>query len=862
LIPVRLQLKNFMSYGDAVPPLELAGVRMACLSGDNGNGKSALLDAMTWALFGETRAAAEDDLIRIGSDDCAVLLDFEVGTEKYRVKRQRGKRAGAIWELQIWQADGSLRSLSGTNARETKARIEHLLRMDYRTFLASGYLAQGRADEFARATVTERKKVLADILDLSRYERLEEMAKERHKEAGARELDVERELNAIDRELENEDRYHLALEEAQRRLLEIGAEITAAGKEYEDALSQIQGLETEERRALDLEERVREARDECARTERTIAEICARITSAEAIVARRPAIEAATARAADAAQRIAELQPQFDRMLLLEREARTLETTIRDEHTRLDRERYKAQCDVETLEGESRDVNLYDTELSDIDAAIAGYGAPGTAQSPDARRRDAEAKRAETDDGMVALKGEHGAVRAQIDALEKRIGALAGSDASLCEYCGQPLPPGRRAAALSEARAEQERLAARLEQIVAAGREAKRQSDRLRQDAERAQADLAAVGKLEARRAQAIQERYRLSERTKTLPDVRRHLERATRQLTDKDFLHAEQERQVRIAAELERLERVAQDLQAARAEHESLAGTERDRLLLQQAEEALSTEPARVEEGRALVARRTGQIEQAQHRIAEIRTRTAGLTALRATQKLASARLTRAQEAARDTERQVGHFAGKLEHCAKLKEERARWREQRQAAARDRDLYRELVAAFGKKGVQALIIETALPEIEEHANDLLSRMTDNAMHLRLLTQREAKSKSARDSGGAIETLDIVISDDAGTRPYEMYSGGEAFRINFALRVALSRLLARRAGAPLQTLILDEGFGTQDPRGREALVGAINAITDDFQLILVITHIEELKEAFQTRIEVVKGPDGSTFTMQ
>ena len=137
--------------------------------------------------------------------------------------------------------------------------------------------------------------------------------------------------------------------------------------------------------------------------------------------------------------------------------------------------------------------------------------------------------------------------------------------------------------------------------------------------------------------------------------------------------------------------------------------------------------------------------------------------------------------------------------------------------------------------------------------------MTDGGLQLRLVTQRDAKSKSA--AGAAIETLDIAISDDMGTRPYELYSGGEAFRINFALRVALSRLLAHRAGAPLQTLILDEGFGTQDPKGREAIVDAINSISDSFALILVITHIEELKEAFPTRIEVTKGASGSSFTI-
>ena len=106
-----------------------------------------------------------------------------------------------------------------------------------------------------------------------------------------------------------------------------------------------------------------------------------------------------------------------------------------------------------------------------------------------------------------------------------------------------------------------------------------------------------------------------------------------------------------------------------------------------------------------------------------------------------------------------------------------------------------------------------------------------------------------------------MISDELGTRPYELYSGGEAFRINFAIRIALSRLLARRAGAQLRSLFIDEGFGTQDARGREQLVAAINSIQDDFDRILVITHIDELKDAFPARIEVTKTPQGSHFTL-
>ena len=90
-----------------------------------------------------------------------------------------------------------------------------------------------------------------------------------------------------------------------------------------------------------------------------------------------------------------------------------------------------------------------------------------------------------------------------------------------------------------------------------------------------------------------------------------------------------------------------------------------------------------------------------------------------------------------------------------------------------------------------------------------------------------------------------------------MFSGGEAFRVNFAIRLALSEILAQRAGARLQTLVIDEGFGSQDAQGRQRLIEAISLVRQDFAKILVITHIDELKEKFPNRIEVEKTDRGS-----
>ncbi len=161
-------------------------------------------------------------------------------------------------------------------------------------------------------------------------------------------------------------------------------------------------------------------------------------------------------------------------------------------------------------------------------------------------------------------------------------------------------------------------------------------------------------------------------------------------------------------------------------------------------------------------------------------------------------------------------------------------------------DDYSLLAEAFGKKGIQAAIIENAIPEIEAEANRILARLSDNKMHVGLVTQQKTKT------GGITETLDLLIGDEVGTRSYELYSGGEAFKVNFAVRIALSRLLARRSGAKLETLIIDEGFGSQDEVSRDRLVKSIRSIQDDFARIIIITHISEIKEMFPSQILISK----------
>ncbi|MDE0207289.1 MAG: SMC family ATPase, partial [Candidatus Tectomicrobia bacterium] len=281
-------------------------------------------------------------------------------------------------------------------------------------------------------------------------------------------------------------------------------------------------------------------------------------------------------------------------------------------------------------------------------------------------------------------------------------------------------------------------------------------------------------------------------------------------------------------------------------------------------------------------VDRRFAQLETARQRLTESRTALQGLEArqsrtateikslegdrerielevrlidpVRAEAASAEAVVANLREREGETRLALGRSQSQYEVCLQRDAELKAQRERRQHVVYERQLYDDLTHMFGRNGIQAIIIENAIPELADEANRILSRVSDNAMHVTLETQRDTRS------GGVAETLDIKISDDLGTRNYELYSGGEAFRINFALRIALSRMLARRAGARLRTLVIDEGFGTQDTQGLERLVEVIKAIQDDFAKIIVITHLPELKNAFETHIEVTKDPIlGSSF---
>lgn len=842
MIPRRLSLTNFMCYRQAA--VDFTGIHVVCLSGENGAGKSALLDAMTWALWGKARARRDDELVRLGEEEMEVDFSFQLGSDLFRVirKRRAGRRGQSVLDLQV-QDNGRWRSIAESNIRATQAKIERLLRMDYDTFVNSSFLRQGRADEFTVKTPAERKRVLGNILGLDIWAVYEDRAKERLR-ATQQELDLlEIRLGEIEAELARRPEYEAEVKTAESRVAELGEALRRA----QDAWQEVQAARSEQRHLqAQLQEsraRLEQSRGELSALRREKEEIEARIKGHEEVLARASEIEAGYAAYQQALAEERSLGEKLSAVAELSEQRRQLESQIAEARLALEVERERLAQQVQELE--SRRVP---DEVVLQHRALEAQIEELTQLRND--REEIRARLASLTEERAALQAQNEALKPQMQALKERIDLLEAVEAN-CPLCGQPLADEDRQRLIEQLREEGKQKGdtyranrARLEEISI---------ERARLETAIAQAEerLRELPRLE-REAAALAERIRIAlEAEQAIQAVRTELERIEAELSGESYAI---EARRALATVLAEAAEVGYDAQAHDAARRALSesahfaeektrldaariGIERDRAALTRVEEAVRRWEAEEQASAARCVELEEALQRLEDRLVEA--------------PLIEEQLRKAQAAEAEARRALGAAQQRLAACMALEQQKAARLKRRDELAHRKGLYEELRTAFGVQGIPAMIIEAAIPEIEAEANRLLSRMTNGRMHVRLETQRETLAGELR------ETLDIRIMDELGERPYENYSGGEKFRVNFALRIALSRLLARRAGAQLQTLIIDEGFGTQDAQGRERLVETIHAIQDEFACLLVITHIEELQDTFPTRIHVTKTPDGS-----
>ena len=860
MIPRRLYMRNFMCYREQA--LDFTGIHLACLTGDNGHGKSAILDALTWALWGRSRVGArrDDELIHVGEKEMEVEFEFLLadGTDggatlRYRVLRKRSarRRGQSSLELHGWDPESErFRPLTETSITRTQRKINELLRMDYETFINSAFLLQGRADEFTIKRPAERKRVLGDILGLDVYDRYEALAKEA---AGERRAEADRcrsTIEQIDRELAREGEYRAAVEAAEAELARVAELRTAAQATHDQVRGELRDAQEAERQLAEVEQRLEAGQREVERLGDEIARHRRRLGELEAALVQEAEIEAAYAAYQEGLAENEALNAKLAELVSLNQRYSAIEAEIAAARHELDVEQRSAAEQVRQLKETVERSAVQEQERQEVQANLARL------QEREAERERCLSEVQERTAEGAALQAENKRAEADAAQIKEKIDLLeAAGEEALCPLCGQPLADDDCARLLGRfqddleaeraawagrvemMRANQERVQALRALQAEIGREL-----RARTGWQRKEAALAHV----LREAEVAQE---------ALPEAEALLRELQRRLDEGEYALDAHRARDEVEGQLAELgydadahRRLREQLESGKGSearlrtlHEARSGMETVRLAMSQLEQSRSQA-----EVRTLADREQAEaLREAAGRLPELRRQ--------------AREALRTLEDAHDREQQanigLGAARNKLDYCQDLREQQAKREEEERVLREEQGLYQELQRAFGKNGVQAMLIEQAIPEIEEEANRLLARMTRGAMQVRFETQRDTKS------GSTVETLDIHISDSLGTRAYETYSGGERYRIDFSIRIALSKLLARRAGAQLRMLVIDEGFGTQDAQGRDELIKALNVVQDDFACVLAITHIEALKDAFNVRIEVEKTAEGSEITI-
>ena len=815
MVPNKLTIENFKSYGSSLNPLDLNGVHIVCLSGQNGHGKSSLLDAICWSIWGDEVHRPQDELVKHGENDMRVELEFfsdgyfqkKEGRNLYKVIRRfskrKGSRSGAtsleLYVAQTGEVDSELdfQVLTGNTIRDTQSSLLKLVGMDYRTFINSAFLLQGRSDEFTNSTPALRQRTLGEILQLDYFDKLQELAREKVRELRSDKTTVELQVNTLQDQLARFTEEEIELKVLSSDLIQVDQHILEIQPLLENRKQDyllIEEIETKTSKLLidkkTLVDDLSIFNNQLSILQRKISEYQDILDKKEVIHENFQEINRIRNKLQQNNNLIGPYSSLIERKKSLENALVRLNEIIEQLET-LKQNLFSTQKLLDELQNKKEQLNLLQLQIQE--------------------------KNTHNDN-----------LKNQMDDLKEKILLIEDSDQN-CPLCGTELLYDRREHVKEEFEKNGKTLADayRSNITIISELETKKLSilDYINQNDSNINNEFIRIN---SQIAAYTQERNSLDQSETQLTEINKNIEDLGFDPVENKIL---EEKLIQIHS------------------YEDLFNQ------LSLAEKEIPEIENRISDIQKLILSRNTNIEKIDHELNDYDIKKKSAPEIKSeVEKLQNDFDNLLNQKIEKNSRKLS-IERQFEVYSSQKTELNQYENQLLEINSEYGRYDELSTYLGRTGVQALLIEASIPEIEKDANYLLEKMTNGEMFINLETQRQTQK------GDTAETLEINVSDSRGMRSYETFSGGEAFRINLALRIALSKLLARRSGCPLPTIFIDEGFGTQDNVGRERIIEVINQISSDFERVVVITHIEEIKEAFPVRIEVIKTESGSMFEL-
>lgn len=895
MIPYQLQLKNFLSYGPELQIIDFSRYNLICLSGKNGHGKSALLEAITWAIWGQARKSsgnskADAGLMHLGQNHMMVILEFEVNRQMYRVRReflQTKTKAFATLDFGIKATDGKITPLTDKTIKDTQDKIDTSIGITYEAFTNSTFLRQGQSNEFSKKSPKERKEILAQILQLQKFEDQKRIAlihaKKLHqdfvtKSSIAQRVEKElQELVTLSSDYKNTtlklDHLELQQKENSQNLISLFEKkqlLIAKFNEAKQLKSQQDLLKSNLLNTKSEIEKIARPWHEAQKRAQTI--------DRKSLEQKRIATQSALQSQQEAFEKKLHLKEQY---LATKELSATLQANIEKKYGLLEQNMLTIITQQEeALKHVARQKSTLNSnhkrtvdETSQLNAKLI------TLKNEVELLKSHQLQHKATEEAFEKNKMLYQSLCAQGTYLKQHLEMLTTdkssgttTDNACCPLCEQKLTPTIYDALQTKLSLQQELAHNSLLSTKAQALTVKKDLQHQQNEVASFKTEQDSYITLSAR---LIEYNMQLEKLETTCAQILSELNVTIKE--EEELLKAIAQSQVNINAikaswnealnspeliavktTLNKIETDAKILPYDQATYKILEQelSSLQKLLTQSETETNSvifqeTTKAKLFELFKRATSISNQLSTANDQLLEFGLLDNEKQIIIATEQELNESKLILDKMQQDLLVEKGSLEQKQKKQYALDIEQQSLTKHIKIVQQEMIDYQEIAKALGKDGIQALLIEQAIPEIEHETNQILSRLTNNQTQIFIESLRDLKK------GGNRETLDIKISDQFGLRDYELFSGGEAFRIDFALRIGISKLLARRAGTTLQTIFIDEGFGSQDEEGLQLIMDNIYKIQDEFAKIIVVSHLQEMKEQFPVQFIVEKKRSGS-----
>ncbi|MBP6892048.1 SMC family ATPase [Candidatus Babeliales bacterium] len=895
MIPHKLHIKNFLSYGPETQIIDFSNYHLICLSGKNGHGKSAMLDAITWAIWGQARkscgnAKPDAGLLHLGQKHMMVILEFEVNGANYRVRREYLNTASkpfATLDFGIQHPDGKLTALTDKTIKDTQEKIERSIGITYESFTNSTFLRQGQSNEFSKKLPKERKEILAQILQLNQFEQQKKIAL-----MHARKLQIDWTTQTNISARINQELISLAsVQEQQQQFAEILQKIEATRQNTiiikADLITQAQTISQKNNELLFLTRQQQEFEKQIAQLQQEITTIHTTILTQKPIIdfAKLKEEEQTLIQTVQLMQQIHQKKVQLKEQYLTIKEKLTECTTKLQQKFQLEEQVLKLNKATvqETLHLSEKQLiaeKNIQTKLRQNSASfIQQLQYLQTQLQPLA---NIVQEHAQTQTQFEKNKQLYQNLCAQSAHLKEQITVFAKQqidqhhqEQNICSQCEQTVTS--------------EQKQKMIQSLATLQKNAETEFIHIREQIQNLKVTLTEehthLQKLQTDCNKFILLSTKIDEQTKQYKILSDQLIEQNQKITLQETTLIELQKNItNLNIELEFLsKKIHEDLQSPKITQmqKTLQSIEQEAKIIQYQPQQHQEFERKLTNIRKILTEHQASNDSAQRETLQLQLAQLhkNLEIIQFQQREVQEKLklfTNLEQQRHDLRLQEQQFEKNIQELEKeyqqllvqkgtLEQQQKKQRELESEQTKlqvtiktmyqDMIDYQEIAKALGKDGIQALLIEQAIPEIEHETNQILARLTNNQTQIFIESLRDLKK------GGSKETLDIKISDSFGLRDYEMFSGGEAFRIDFALRIGISKLLARRAGTTLQTIFIDEGFGSQDEEGLQLIMDNIYKIQDDFAKIIIVSHLPEMKEQFPVQFIIEKKRSGSTVSI-